>query len=263
MNDILFKQAYGDTMLSVFSTRLQMGQAAARDAGEQMIRLLKEKPTISCLFAAAPSQQEFLDALAVYPGIDWQRVVAFQMDEYIGLPSDSDATFAAFLNRAIFSKVPFAAVHLMKDYYAGGDPVLAYTALLEKHPLDIVFLGIGENGHIAFNDPGIADFEDPLSMKVVALDDKSRQQQVHDGCFPTLEDVPKQAYTLTIPVILSAALRYCIVPNRLKAPAVKAALEGPVTEECPASILQKAPGTYMYIDKEAAMLLESVRTYEG
>ena len=263
MNDFLFQHTYGETLLRVYSTRAAMGYAAAQDAAEKLISLLQEKPLVSCLFAAAPSQQEFLDALAAYPGIDWQRVIAFQMDEYIGLPKDSEATFAAFLKRAIFDRVPFGAVHLMQDYYGSEDAIAAYTELINKHPLDIVFLGIGENGHIAFNDPGIADFSDPQAMKVVQLDAKSRQQQVHDGCFPTLDKVPTKAYTLTIPVILSAGARYCIVPNRLKAPAVKAALEGPITQDCPASILQNAPHTRMYIDKEAAILLKSIHVHEG
>ena len=257
MKELIFTQNYGDTKLSVFSTRLAMGKAAAKDAGEQMIKLLSEKPSISCLFAAAPSQQEFLDALAVYPGIDWQRVIAFQMDDYIGLPSDSEASFAYFLKNAIFDKLPFGAVHLMKDYFETPDPIAAYTALIKKHPIDIVFMGIGENGHIAFNDPGIADFNDPHDMKIVELDNKSRQQQVNDGCFPDIDSVPKCAYTITIPPMVKAKLRYCIVPHHLKAPAVKAALEGPITEDCPASILQKTPNTYMYIDEEAAKLLES------
>ncbi len=246
---------YEHVTLKITPTREMMGVVAAEEAGYALRELLDQYDHINVMFAAAPSQLEFLRTLADVPDIDWSRVHAFHMDEYIGLPDDSEASFRHFLDQAFFKKLP-----LGKVYYINDAPVAKrlenYTKLLEQNPLDIVFMGIGENGHIAFNDPPIADFKDTEIFKKVALDEMSRQQQVHDKTFPNLDAVPTEAFTVTIPPMLAAKRRFCIVPSKLKAEAIRQALEGPISTDCPASILRTVP-TEMYIDEAAASLLGS------
>ena len=199
----------------ICATRQIMGEDAAQAAAESINQLLKEKEEINILFAAAPSQNEFLAALQKY-ALPWNRCLALHMDEYIG-------------------------AH--------------YEEVLQKHPIDIVFMGIGENGHIAFNDPHVALFDDPQQVKVVLLDEICRTQQVHDGCFSSLEKVPQQAVTITIPVMMKATRIFCIVPGKPKANAVKETLYGPVSTTCPASILRTHPHATLYCDRDSASLL--------
>ncbi len=246
---------YGEVTLKIYPDRKAMGAGAAKDAADALRRLLAEKDEVNALFAAAPSQSEFLAALALEPGIEWERVNALHMDEYMGLPADSSALFRVFLDEAIFKRVVLKKVYYVDDPEVNEDITERYRRILKENPLDIVFMGIGENGHIAFNDPPVADFDDPVDVKVVDLDLVSRQQQVHDKTFPDLDSVPKQAYTVTIPPMIKARERFCIVPSALKAMAVKAALEGPVDTACPASILRTVK-TSMYIDRDAASLLD-------
>ena len=242
---------YGAVTLKIYPDRAAMGDDAAEDAAFVLRRLLDELDEVNALFAAAPSQSEFLASLAAKPDIDWTRVNAMHMDEYMGLAPDSPARFAHFLDQAIFGRIPLKAVYYVGDA-ADDEAVLArYRRILHEKPIDIVFMGIGENGHIAFNDPPVADFEDPEDFKIVDLDEESRQQQVHDKTFPDLESVPKQAYTVTIPPMIQARERFCIVPSVLKAPAIRAALEDEIDTSCPASILRTVP-TRMYIDRPAA-----------
>ena len=238
-----------------FDTRAEMGRAAAADVSGKIRELLAQKDSIRMIFAAAPSQNEFLAALASDPNIDFSRIDAFHMDEYIGLPADAPQGFGNFLRERLFDKAPFRSVQYLNGLAADPEAeCLRYGALL-KGGVDIVCMGIGENGHIAFNDPGFADFHDPAVVKIVELDQVCRMQQVHDGCFSTLEQVPTHALTLTIPTLTRVGAIFCMVPAASKAQAVKATVQGPVTENCPASILRQCEGAKLYLDQDSAALL--------
>ena len=247
----MINKQYKEIELKIFNTRDEMGRLAAKEATDVIFELLSQKEFINCIFAAAPSQNEFLTALSE-ESLPWDRINAFHMDEYIGLEQGSSQSFSGFLNTAIFDKHPFRSVNLINGQENPEEECRRYTSLLESYPPDIVFMGIGENGHIAFNDPGVADFNDPYWVKTVILDEACRMQQVNDKCFPSLDRVPEKAITLTIPALLSAPHIFCIVPGSRKAKATAAALEGEVNEECPASILQKKRGCRMYIDIDSA-----------
>ncbi len=235
-------------VINVYSTRMEMGDAAAYDIAECILEALKHKESINMVFAAAPSQNEVLASLASKK-LPWGRINAFHMDEYIGLDKAHPQSFGHFLDEHIFSLVPFKSVCYIADY---GEK---YAELLEKNPIDIVVLGIGENGHIAFNDPGVADFGDSLRIKRAKLDDICRMQQVHDGCFPTFDDVPEYALTLTVPQMISAKHMFCIVPAKTKAEAVRRTYTEEISEKCPATILRTHEHAVMYCDAESGSLL--------
>jgi len=242
---------YKDLNVSVFPTRIEMGLAAGKDVESMVLRLLKSQDEVRMVFAAAPSQNEMLDYLAASQDIEWHRVTAFHMDEYIGLNGGSEQLFSKYLERRLFSRVRFKNVHLIDG---NADPQIEserYAALISEAPLDIICLGIGENGHIAFNDPPVADFNDPLIVKKVNLDRSCRMQQVNEGCFATLEEVPEKALTLTIPVIFRASHLFCVVPGRSKREAVRNTIDGPVTTACPASVLQRHPDCSFYFDRDS------------
>jgi glucosamine-6-phosphate deaminase len=232
-----------------------MGEAAAADIAACIKKLLVEKDEIYMIFAAAPSQNEMLEALVSDPEVQWNRVHALHMDEYVNLPADAPQGFGNFLRRAIFDKVPFASVNLIGTDADSEATCARYDALLTEHPVDIVCMGIGENGHIAFNDPHVADFNDHLKIKKVDLDQKCRQQQVNDGCFQTIDQVPTHALTLTIPTLYNVENVFCVVPAASKAEAVKNTVTGPVSEVCPASILRNHTNATLYIDADSAALL--------
>lgn len=251
-----FKEQVGSLVVKCFHTRDEMGQAAAVAVAERLKRLLETKQEVNVVFAAAPSQNEFIAALIQTEGINWERVNAFHMDEYIGLPDSHPQRFGNFLKERIFSRLPLGKVH----YLNGGNSdsqaeCMRYAELLERYPLDIVCMGIGENSHIAFNDPHVADFEDKHAVKVVDLDMACRQQQVNDGCFAVLEDVPTHALTLTIPAMMDAQYIYCIVPGKNKAVAVKHTLTSDIQQLYPSSILRRHPNAELYIDADSASLL--------
>lgn len=235
----------------VGSSRADLGRRAASDIADELRRRLKARESVRMIFAAGPSQSEMLAALAAEPGIDWKRVTAFHMDEYLGLPIDAPQRFTRWLGEAIFDKLPFGTVYLIDP---GNDPEAAaadYARGLAEAPIDIVCLGIGVNGHLAFNDPP-ADFNDPAAAKVVHLDETCRRQQVEDGCFASMEDVPRQAITLTIPRLLAADRLYCCVPGARKREAVRRALRDPIGPDCPATALRLHPRCNLYLDWESA-----------
>ena len=249
---MLRKEFKSDALqVKVFDTRQSLGEAAGAEAAAWLRKRLEGQETVRAIFAAAPSQNEFLAALAAAPDIDWHRVHALHMDEYVGLPADAPQAFGNFLRAAIFDKVPFGRI----DYIGTeGDPeaVMArYDRILAENPVDVVFMGIGENGHIAFNDPHVADFNDPLRIKKVDLDLTCRTQQVHDGCFATLGEVPEYALTLTIPALVAADRIFCVVPAATKADAVRATVLGPVTEKVPATVLRHHPAATLYVDSDS------------
>jgi len=243
--------------VAVYERRVEMGKAAAAFVAGLVQKLLAEKRYINMVFAAAPSQNEFLDALAEMLNEDWGRIRAFHLDEYLGLPREAPQRFSRYLRDRIFGQVPFMEVHYL-DPGEGEAPeeiCARYRRLLDRHPLDIACIGIGENGHIAFNDPPVADFQDPCKAKVVRLDEACRQQQVNDGCFATLDQVPTHAITLTIPAVMAAQAVVCVVPGERKCEAVYQALRGEITTACPASILRTHPRARMYLDRGSASLL--------
>ena len=244
-----------ELLVQIYQNRAEMGRSAAGQAAEVLRSLLRQQESLRCVFAAAPSQNEFLEALVQQEGIAWQRVDAFHMDEYVGLPAGDPRTFSHFLRQAIFDRLPFRSVNLLDGTGDAAQECARYAALLQERPVDIVFMGIGENGHIAFNDPPVANFRDPAAVKVVELDRTCRMQQVHDACFSRLDDVPTHAITLTVPALVSARQIFCIVPGARKAAAVRQCLNGPVSERCPASILRHTPGAVLYLDEQSAALL--------
>lgn len=244
-------------MVKVYENREELGKAAAALTASLIRKLLAEKQEISMVFAAAPSQNEFLAALAEMPNVEWNRIRAFHLDEYLGLPSEAPQRFSRYLQKHIFGRVPFMEVHYI-DPGRGEAPeeiCARYRRLLDRYPLDIACIGVGENGHIAFNDPPVADFQDPCKVKVVRLDEACRKQQVNDGCFSTLGQVPTHAITLTIPAVMAAQAVVCVVPGERKRKAVYQALRGEISTTCPASILRTHPQARMFLDRESASLL--------
>lgn len=235
----------------IYETRQEMGKAAARAAAEAIREAIDQKGYANVIFAAAPSQNEMLAALLA-EAVDFSGVHAYHMDEYAGLGIEDEQSFARYLSDHIFSLAPFASVHYIPAKLDADEACEAYADRLRQNPPDVVCMGIGENGHIAFNDPPVADFHDTKLVKKVELDDVCRMQQVHDGCFPTFDDVPKYALTLTVPALLSAKHLICTVPGPTKANAVKAMLEGEYGEACPATALRKHKGARMFLDKDSA-----------
>ncbi len=230
--------------INIYETRAEMGERAADDIAACINALLGKKESINMVFAAAPSQNDMLDSLIKHP-IEWKRINAFHMDEYVGLKKEDSASFANYLHGHIFGKVNFKNVYYVADYG------LEYEKLLSENHIDIVCLGIGENGHIAFNDPGVADFNDSKRIKKVALDGVCRMQQVHDGCFKDLDSVPEYAFTLTVPQMVSADYMFCVVPAKTKAQAVYDTVNEQIGESCPATVLRTHSNAIMYCDADS------------
>jgi len=235
-----------------------LARAAADDASAVIARAVDERGVANAMFATGNSQLAFVDELMARRDVDWSRLVVFHMDEYLGMGPDHPASFVRWIRERIVDRVHPLAAHLIDGTAADAAAECArYTALLREHPLDLCCMGIGENGHLAFNDPPVADFDDPADVKVVALDDACRRQQVGEGHFAGLADVPTHALTVTIPALLRAREVLVIVPEARKADAVRAALEGPVTTACPASVLRRQPHVRLCLDRESAGLLSA------
>lgn len=237
-----------------------LAAAAAQEAAACLRAALHQRGAARAILASATSQIQFLAALTAAPDLDWSRVTLFHMDEYLGLSADHPASFRRFLREHVAAKIQPRALHLI----AGDAPeplreIARYTALLEEAPVDLCCLGIGENGHVAFNDPPVANFQDPHTLKLVQLDEACRRQQVGEGCFPSLEAVPRYAYTLTVPALCRAGRLICVVPEHRKARAVRDALRGPIRETCPASILRRQPHATLFLDAESASALDSAQ----
>lgn len=241
--------------IEIFETRKEMGEVAAKETADCIKKLLNEKETIRMIFAAAPSQNEFLEALVADKDIDWTRIEAFHMDEYVGLPKEAPQGFGNFLDRAIFSKVPFKSVSYINGQIDADEACVDYADKIGQASIDIVCMGVGENGHIAFNDPPVADFEDKAVIKKVKLDEVCRQQQVNDGCFASIDAVPQYALTLTIPTLFACENVFCVVPAKTKAQAVYNMLNWEINEKCPATILRKHDNAKLYLDRDSSSLL--------
>ncbi len=237
--------------VSIYSTRDEMGKAAGKAAADTLRSILEKKEYANVIFAAAPSQNEMLEAL-LRQDINWSRVNAFHMDEYVGLDISDSQSFAKYLYDHIFSKVNFHSVHYLPAKMNVEDGCKQYAKLLSEFPADVVLMGIGENGHIAFNDPPVADFKDPYTVKKVELDQVCRMQQVHDGCFPNFDAVPAFALTLTVPALMSAKHLICTVPGETKFKAVKEMLFGPYGEACPATALRTHGSAKLFLDTDSA-----------
>jgi glucosamine-6-phosphate deaminase len=237
------------------ASRQELGYAAAVDIAAELRARLGRQEHVRIIFAAAPSQREMLHELIQQPGIDWSRITAFHMDEYIGLAAGTPQRFGEWLRAASFDRVPLAAVHLIEP---GDDPALAcrnYAEVLQQAPIDLCLLGIGSNGHLAFNDPP-ADLNDPAVVKVVALDLACRQQQVDDECFARIDDVPTHAITLTIPALLAADRLFCCVPGRIKAAAVRSMVRDEISGASPATALRLHADCIVYLDPDSAAQLD-------
>ncbi len=231
--------------------RAALGAAAGEAVAELVRRLLAAQSEVRMVFAAAPSQRETLATLVRAAGIDWGRVTAFHMDEYVGLPPAAPQRFGRFLEDHLFGLVRPGRVHFLDG---GAEPAAEcrrYAALLAAAPIDVVCLGVGENGHVAFNDPPVADFHDSLAVKPVALDAACRRQQVNDGCFAALDDVPTHALTLTIPSLMAGRHLVCAVPGPTKRAAVARLLSGSIGTDCPATILRTHPDCTLHVDRDS------------
>lgn len=249
--------------VKTFANRQLMGEAAAHDVIQKIRELLSKQKEVNMIFAAAPSQNEFLEMLS-QSKLTWSRVNAFHMDEYVGLHKTHPERFGNFLKKRIFDKVPFAQVHYLNGNMEGPHrECQRYAELLLRFPPDIVCMGIGENTHVAFNDPHVADFEDPLMVKVVELDEVSRRQQVHDGCFAKIEEVPTSAITLTVPTLIRAKYIYCMVPGLNKAEAIYHTLKKERSERYPSTALRNHPHAILYLDKESASEIEKAPAKEN
>jgi len=247
-----------DLEVKVYQNRIKMGEAAASAVGGRIVELLSQQEFVNIVFASAPSQNEFLAALIKQTGIDWKRVNAFHVDEYIGLPENSPQKFSSFLDRKIFEHLSFNTL----NYINGNSPDSfaecgRYAELLHEYPPDIACLGIGENGHLAFNDPHVADLNDPVRVKIVDLDFECRRQQVTDGTFDNLNSVPKLAITLTIPALMAGRYVYSIVPGKNKTMAVYNTLCKKISAQCPASVLRTHSAAVLFLDEDSAALIKS------
>lgn len=241
----------------VYGTRNEMGAAAGKLAAEVIREAIATKGRANVIFASAPSQNETLAALIAEEGIDWQRVTAFHMDEYIGADASAPHSFRRYLHEHLLSKVPAKAFFGLAGETADAEATAReYASLLNANPPDLCLAGIGENGHIAFNDPPVADFNDPLDVKVVELDHACRVQQVADAAFAKIEDVPQRALSLTVPRLFRTPVIVLSVPGPRKAEAVRATIEGPIATSCPASILRTHGNAHLFVDADSAALIK-------
>ena len=240
----------------VYRNRADMGETAASRAAECLRAAAARGGGARAVFASAPSQVEFLHALAAAPRVDWRRITAFHLDEYLGVSSHAPQAFGQFLRKHLFDHVRPSNTWFLDGTASDVSAEMErYAHLLRKGQLDLACVGIGENGHLAFNEPGNTDFDDAALLRVVTLDERSRLQQVHDACFAALEQVPAQAITLTVPAITAAGAVVCVVPGPAKREALRRMVRGPVGPECPASVLRRHPDAVLFADLEGAALL--------
>jgi len=236
----------------IFETRKLMGEAVAAAVGRQIKALLAEQAFVNIIFGAAPSQNEFFEAL-LQQDVDWSRINGFHMDEYLGLDADALQGFGNFIKARLFDLAPFHTVNYINgnadDYIAECE---RYSALLREYPTDIVCLGIGENTHLAFNDPHVADVDDPYLVKRVDLDQACRTQQINDGCFSQLNEVPTHALTLTLPALLRAPYAVCTVPSEKKADAIFHTLNEEISDNFPSTLLRNHGNATLFLDEQSS-----------
>ena len=242
-----------DLLVSIFRTNEELGQAAAEEASAILRRAVEQKGVANIIVATGNSQLTFLAALRADRRVPWTQVNIFHMDEYVGLDPNHPASFPLFLKRHLLDYIQSKAFFPVPGQARNAEQACQeYESLLRAYPADVCALGIGENGHLAFNDPPFADFDDPVWVKLVKLDEASRRQQVGEGHFGGLDEVPTHAMTLTIPALLAAGRVLAIVPEARKADAVFRSLRGPISEDCPGSILRRTPHAHLFLDVDSA-----------
>jgi glucosamine-6-phosphate deaminase len=247
---------YDQLPVAIYKSNEELGQAAALDAREIINKAIDEKGEANIILATGNSQLTFLHALHDLEGIDWSKVNVFHMDEYLGIDTNHRASFPRFLRQHLLDAVKPRSFHPVPSRPEDAEVACReYEALLREYPADLVALGFGENGLPAINDPPYARFDDPVWVKVIKLAEASRRQQVGEGHFASLEEVPTQAITLTIPALLAAKAMLCIVPEARKAEAVRACLKEPISEERPGSILRRVDHARLYLDQDSASKL--------
>jgi glucosamine-6-phosphate deaminase len=242
--------------IAIYATNEELGRAAAAEAADVIRSAIAARGEANIILATGNSQLTFLAALRAMKDVDWSKVNVFHMDEYIGIDPSHPASFPNFLRQHFLNHVRVNKFFPVLVQLGGVEECCAeYSRWLHWHPADLCALGYGENGHLAFNDPPFADFGDPVWIKVVRLAQASRQQQVGEGHFASLADVPTHALTLTVPALLAAKRVLAIVPEARKAEAVHRALRGPIAEDCPGSILRRAPHAHLFLDRDSASKL--------
>jgi glucosamine-6-phosphate deaminase len=238
----------------VFASRSELARAAAAEAAEHIVAAISKRGAARVTFATGVSQLDFLRELTHWPGIDWSAVEIFHLDEYIGLPPDHPASFQRFIRERIMEPAGITRAHLLDGTAGSAAMCAAAGADISAAPVDLTIVGIGENGHLAFNDPP-ADFETEEPFIVVNLDDRSRRQQVDEGWFASVEETPPAAITMSIRQILKSRAILCIVPEARKAEAVARCFEGEIGPMAPASVLRLHPDAAAYLDRDSASLL--------
>jgi glucosamine-6-phosphate deaminase len=241
-------------IIKVFDFKAEMARDAANRAADTIREAISERGEARIVAATGASQFEFLDALTKISDIDWKRVEMFHLDEYVGVSGQAPASFCKYLRERLIDKVGLEKYHLLDGTQAPATVIEQVSAEIRKAPIDIAFVGVGENGHLAFNDPP-ANFDTEEAYMVVNLDEACRKQQLGEGWFSTLADVPRQAISMTIKQIMKAKQILCIAPDARKANAIKVCFNGEVSAAAPASILQQHPDTILYLDRDSAALL--------
>jgi len=256
MSEVLKSFKTDSLQVHIFPTTAAMAADAATNARAIFAAAIAERGSAAAILATGNSQLQFLDALVKAGGVDWSRVTLFHMDEYLGLSANHSASFRRYMRENVESKLKPKAFHYMEG--DAMEPIAEcerYEKALRAQPIDLCCLGIGENGHLAFNDPPVADFKDPRWLKIVKLDEACRAQQAGEGHFPNIDAVPQYALTLTIPALCSARRMLCIVPEKRKAQAVRDSLKGPVSTKCPGSSLRQQAHCTLFLDSDSASLL--------
>jgi glucosamine-6-phosphate deaminase len=244
-----------DVVIKCFKDKNDLAKAAAEEAASILRHAIRDKGRARLIAATGAAQFEFLEILTSLPGVDWSKVEMFHLDEYIGLPASHPASFCRFLQERLIQKTGIQHYFLLNGEKDPADVIRRAGDALKSAPIDVAFVGIGENGHLAFNDPP-ADFETEAPYIIVTLDDACRRQQLGEGWFPSIDDVPESAISMSIQQILKARKIICIVPDARKASAVKACIEGDISPLAPASMLRTHPDTTIYLDSNSAALLQ-------
>ena len=244
--------------IKVFRSKGDLAQAAAVQAASLIREAISRRGIARIIAATGASQFEFLDVLTRVPDIDWSRVEMFHLDEYVGLSESAPASFCRYLRERMINKVGLKRYHLLDGTDDPGAVIKRVSEEIRNAPIDVAFAGVGENGHLAFNDPP-ADFDTDEAYMVVNLDEDCRRQQLGEGWFPTLADVPRQALSMTIRQLMKAEHILCIVPDARKAKAIGACFDGEVSPMAPASILQRHANAIIYLDQESSALLPQAR----
>ncbi len=245
-----------DLSVQIYNSEAEMAVDVAQIVRKYLEEVLKKQDTAAVLLATGNSQLKFLDALIDLGGVDWSRITLFHLDEYLGITADHPASFRHYLRERVEKKL-----YPQQFHYIEGDTLEPmaecdrYTQLLQAQPIDLCCLGVGENGHLAFNDPAVANFQDPYSVKLVKLDIVNRQQQVNTGHFPNIDSVPQYAFTVTLPLICSAKKIICLAPEKRKAQIVQQILQQNISTDCPASILCRQSQATLFLDINSASLL--------